>query len=103
MGYQAHALRLLKSQLPPETGLLGFVGGPLTLYFYAVLEAIRRKMSAGFAQAGIRNGLFQAFYEILNSSRSQYDRSGGGRREPLPCSILAPVKCLWPYDESSFR
>ncbi|MEK7689417.1 MAG: uroporphyrinogen decarboxylase family protein [Bdellovibrionota bacterium] len=81
MGYQAHALRLLKSQLPPETGLLGFVGGPLTLYFYAVAGSHQKKDERwALAQAGIRNGLFQAFCEILNPllARNMTDQAAAG-------------------------
>jgi uroporphyrinogen decarboxylase len=36
MAFQAEALTRLRTRLPRECGLIGFVGGPLTLYAYAV-------------------------------------------------------------------
>src|SRR5579884_3669814 len=34
MGFQAEAMKLIRAALPAEKGLLGFVGGPLTLFCY---------------------------------------------------------------------
>jgi len=34
--FQGEALQLIRRRLPPECGLIGFVGAPFTLYAYAV-------------------------------------------------------------------
>src|SRR5579862_5094245 len=36
MSFQAEALTRLRTRLPRTCGLIGFVGGPMTLYAYAV-------------------------------------------------------------------
>jgi uroporphyrinogen decarboxylase len=36
LDFQAEALRLIRPRLPSSCGLIGFVGGPFTLYAYAV-------------------------------------------------------------------
>ncbi len=57
--YQAEALYLIRKQLHPEKALLGFVGGPLTLFFYAASGSHRGDL--GSAQRGMQDGRFEAF------------------------------------------
>ena len=61
--FQAEAMKLLRAQLPMSKGLLGFVGGPLTLFCYAV----EGSHSGNFAsvKAGFTDGRWQLFCEKL--------------------------------------
>jgi uroporphyrinogen decarboxylase len=61
--FQGQALRLIRSQLPADKGLLGFVGGPLTLYCYAV-EGSHQGLMTSAAQ-GLQDGRFIGFFEKL--------------------------------------
>jgi uroporphyrinogen decarboxylase len=63
MSFQADALRLIRAALPAETGLLGFVGGPLTLFCYAVEGSHAGELAS--ARAGLRDGRFAGFQERL--------------------------------------
>ena len=47
LSFQAEAMKLIRAALPAEKGLLGFVGGPLTLFCYAVEGS-----HSGFARFG---------------------------------------------------
>ena len=63
MSFQAEAITRLRARLPAETSLIGFVGGPFTLYAYAVAGS-----HEGFARegvAGLDNGLYEGFNERL--------------------------------------
>lgn len=63
MEFQARALELLRARLPAATALIGFVGGPFTLYAYAVAGS-----HEGFARSGLEgldNGLYDGFNERL--------------------------------------
>jgi uroporphyrinogen decarboxylase len=59
MRFQADALRLIRAELPPEKGLLGFVGGPLTLFFYAAVGSHQGELEE--ARAGLIDGRFDGF------------------------------------------
>lgn len=61
--FQAEALRLTRQALPAEKGLLGFVGGPLTLFFYAVEGSHQGRLDS--AHAGLRDGRYEGFVERL--------------------------------------
>jgi len=61
--FQARALELIRKALPSEKGLLGFVGGPLTLYCYAVEGSHQGDLDS--ARLGIQDGRFQGFFEML--------------------------------------
>ena len=61
--FQKRALELLKSKLPKEKTLLGFVGGPFTLYTYAVEGSHSGNLIS--SKKGLYDGRFQAFMEIL--------------------------------------
>jgi uroporphyrinogen decarboxylase len=63
MDFQARALGLLRARLPASTSLIGFVGGPFTLYAYAVAGS-----HEGFARTGLDgldDGLYRGFNEQL--------------------------------------
>src|SRR5579862_272598 len=65
MAFQAEAITRLRARLNPDCGLIGFVGGPFTLYAYAVAGS-----HEGFARdaLGDQNGaLYRAFTERLQS------------------------------------
>jgi len=62
--FQAEALRRIRAALPDEKGLLGFVGGPLTLFFYAVAGSHKGDVSD--AVAGMEDGRFEGFCDSLH-------------------------------------
>jgi len=61
--FQADALTLLKKKLPQDKTLLGFVGGPWTLYTYAVEGSHAGNLTD--SKLGLYDGRFQGFMEIL--------------------------------------
>ncbi len=62
--FQADAMRRIRTALPEDKGLLGFVGGPLTLFFYAVAGSHKGDVSD--AVAGVEDGRFAGFCERLH-------------------------------------
>lgn len=61
--FQAEAIRVLRPRLGAERALIGFVGGPFTLYAYAVAGS-----HEGFARQelpGLKDGLYEGFCERL--------------------------------------
>jgi len=56
--FQADALRLTRQRLRADKGLIGFVGGPFTLYVYAAAGSHEK---AEQAVAGLTNGIYEAF------------------------------------------
>jgi uroporphyrinogen decarboxylase len=63
MGFQAEAIELLRAQLPAAIGLIGFVGGPFTLYAYAAAGTHEGFVRGGLD--GLDNGLYAGFNERL--------------------------------------
>jgi uroporphyrinogen decarboxylase len=63
MSFQAEAITQLRAQLAPETALIGFVGGPFTLYAYAVAGSHEGFEREGIA--GLDDGLYTGFNERL--------------------------------------
>ncbi|MGZ3697386.1 MAG: uroporphyrinogen decarboxylase family protein, partial [Bdellovibrionota bacterium] len=63
MEFQAQAMRLIRAALPASKGLIGFVGGPVTLYGYAVEGGHAGDFAS--ARAGMRDGRFEGFLEKL--------------------------------------
>lgn len=57
--FQAQALRATRARLPAEKGLLGFAGGPLTLFFYATSGSHQGDLAS--AHAALADGIFEAF------------------------------------------
>lgn len=63
LAFQAEAIDLTRAALPDEKALIGFVGGPLTLYLFAVEGS--HKGSIDSAMRGLRDGRFQGFMDKL--------------------------------------
>ncbi len=61
--YQADAMKLIRRRLDPSKGLLGFVGGPLTLYCYAVEGSHQGKLDS--ARKGLTDGRYDGFHSKL--------------------------------------
>jgi len=61
--FQADAMKLIRRALPADKGLLGFVGGPLTLFFYAAVGSHKGELD--HAVSGLRDGRFSLFCEKL--------------------------------------
>lgn len=62
MDFQAEAVKLTRTRLRADKGLIGFVGGPWTLYVYAAAGSHEK---AKDALAGLDNGVYAAFNEKL--------------------------------------
>jgi uroporphyrinogen decarboxylase len=115
--FQAQAMRLIRAELPEDRGLLGFVGGPLTLFFYAVDGSHHGDLDS--SRAGLVDGRFQAFNERLEEllarnmalqaragadTVAMLDTCGGEidaetfRRQAVPATarVLARFKALCP-------
>jgi uroporphyrinogen decarboxylase len=60
--FQAEAVTLTRRRLRADKGLIGFVGGPFTLYVYA---AAGSHENAAAALPGLHNGLYAGFNEKL--------------------------------------
>lgn len=69
LAFQAQALRAIRAQLPNSKGLIGFVGGPLTLFFYAAEGAHKGKLAS--ARAGLIDGRYAGFCERLTPLLAQ--------------------------------
>lgn len=70
IGYQGKALQLIRSKLAPEKSLLGFVGGPMTLFYYAVAGSHQASTAEGGkglkdAYKGLTDGRYEGFFQIL--------------------------------------
>lgn len=63
MRFQGTAMAKIRQALPESKGLLGFVGGPLTLYYYAVEGSHQGEL--GSAYQGLRDGRYSGFCEKL--------------------------------------
>ncbi len=63
LSFQARALELIRKELPQDKGLLGFVGGPLTLFCYAVEGSHKGDLSS--ARQGLHDGRWNGFFEKL--------------------------------------
>lgn len=63
MAFQGDAMRLIREALPADKGLLGFVGGPLTLFFYAAVGSHKNDLAD--ARLGMKDGRYLGFCEKL--------------------------------------
>ncbi len=61
--FQGEALALTREKLSRDKGLIGFVGGPLTLFFYAVEGSHQGDLAS--AKAGMHDGRFEGFTDRL--------------------------------------
>ncbi len=64
MEFQAEAIRMLRPRLGKERALIGFVGGPFTLYAYAVAGSHEGFTRQGLL--GLDDGLYAGFCERLS-------------------------------------
>jgi uroporphyrinogen decarboxylase len=63
IAYQGEALKKIRQGLDPAKALLGFVGGPLTLFYYAVEGSHQGALQQ--AKAGLTDGRYDGFFKIL--------------------------------------
>lgn len=63
LNFQAEAMRRIRKELPSDKGLLGFVGGPLTLFCYAVEGSHQGELVS--AREGLKDGRYTGFIERL--------------------------------------
>jgi uroporphyrinogen decarboxylase len=63
MNFQADAMKLIRKTLPADKGLIGFVGGPLTLFCYAVEGTHSGDLAS--SRAGLDDGRYSGFVELL--------------------------------------
>ncbi len=63
LSFQAEAMRKIRQTLPAEKGLLGFVGGPLTLFYYAAAGSHQGSLEG--AREGLTDGRWEGFNEKL--------------------------------------
>lgn len=61
--FQEDATSLLRARLPLDKNLIGFVGGPFTLFAYAVHGSHAGSLQG--AKAGLYDGRFETFCQIL--------------------------------------
>ena len=61
--FQGRAVQRIRESLPPDKGMIGFVGGPVTLFVYAVEGSHKGDLSS--AIEGFRDGRFEGFCERL--------------------------------------
>jgi uroporphyrinogen decarboxylase len=77
MQFQADAVQLTRTRLRADKGLIGFVGGPFTLYVYA---AAGSHEAAQAAVPGLTNGVYQAFnaklLDLLAANMALQSRAG---------------------------
>ncbi|MBI2712270.1 MAG: uroporphyrinogen decarboxylase [Bdellovibrio sp.] len=62
--FQSQAIRLIRNALPQEKSLLGFVGGPWTLFCYAVEGSHQGNLIS--SKQGLVDGRFEGFWRILS-------------------------------------
>jgi uroporphyrinogen decarboxylase len=77
MQFQAEAMAMTRKRLRPDKGLIGFVGGPFTLYVYAAAGSHER---AHDALPGITSGLYDGFnaklLDLLAHNMALQSRAG---------------------------
>jgi uroporphyrinogen decarboxylase len=77
MQFQADAMRLTRARLRHDKGLIGFVGGPFTLYVYAAAGSHEKAQEA---LAGLANGIYDAFnaklLDLLAHNMALQSRAG---------------------------
>ncbi|MCS6984376.1 MAG: uroporphyrinogen decarboxylase [Leptospiraceae bacterium] len=76
--FQAEAIALLREKLSPEKAILGFVGGPITLFTYATEGSHQGYLRE--AKTGLADGRFSFFLQkllpILSENMSQQAQAG---------------------------
>jgi uroporphyrinogen decarboxylase len=78
MSFQAEALTRLRARLDPGCALIGFVGGPFTLYAYAVAgshEGFARD-AVGAQDAALYRGFYQQLQSLLAANMALQAEAG---------------------------
>ncbi len=77
MQFQADAVKLTRARLRHDKGLIGFVGGPFTLYVYAAAGSHEK---AREAMGGLTTGVYEAFngklLDLLAHNMALQSRAG---------------------------
>ena len=98
LGFQAEAMSLLRKELPPSKGLLGFVGGPSTLFAYAVEGGHSGELAS--TKAGLRDGRFQGFndrlLDLLAENMALQARAGAD-------TVAVLDTCAGEFDPATYR
>lgn len=98
LSFQADALRLVRNALEPSIGLLGFVGGPLTLFCYAVEGSHAGDLPS--AKEGLQDGRFGEFcsrlLDLLSENMALQARAGAD-------AIAIMDTCAGEFKASVFR
>jgi uroporphyrinogen decarboxylase len=96
--FQADAMRLIRRELPASKGLLGFVGGPATLFAYAVEGSHSGELSS--TKAGLKDGRFAGFNEqlldLLAENMALQARAGAD-------TIAVLDTCAGEFDPATYR
>jgi len=97
LDFQGQALRHIRERLPTSKGLLGFVGGPLTLFFYAAAGSHQGQL--GEAHAGLTDGRYAGFCKklipLLSQNMASQWRAG-------PCCLAILDTCAGELDPIGF-
>ncbi len=98
LAYQGDAMRLIRQELNPSKGLLGFVGGPLTLFCYAVEGSHAGSLDS--AREGLKDGRFDGFNErlldLLAENMAMQARAGAD-------TVAVLDTCAGEFDSSTYR
>lgn len=96
--YQADAVKLIRHELDSSKGLLGFVGGPLTLFCYAVEGSHSGDLED--ARQGLKDGRFTGFNErlldLLAENMALQARAGTD-------TVAVLDTCVGEFDAAIFR
>jgi len=63
LNFQYEALAKIRTALPSSKGLIGFVGAPLTLFYFATEGSHKKSLDS--ARAGLTDGRFEKFCKFL--------------------------------------
>jgi uroporphyrinogen decarboxylase len=98
LGFQAEAMRLIRRELDASKGLLGFVGGPATLFAYAVEGSHSGELAS--TKAGLSDGRFEGFneklLELLAANMALQARAGAD-------TIAVLDTCAGEFDPETYR
>ena len=98
LSFQAEAMKLIRRELDPAKGLLGFVGGPVTLFAYAVEGSHAGGLQS--TRAGLTDGRFEAFndclLELLAQNMALQARAGAD-------TIAVLDTCAGEFDAPTYR
>ncbi|MFL5815783.1 MAG: uroporphyrinogen decarboxylase family protein [Bdellovibrionia bacterium] len=96
--FQGDAMKLIRKELDPSKGLLGFVGGPLTLFCYAVDGSHQGGLRD--SRDGLNDGRYEGFcerlFDLLAENMALQARGG--------CDTVAVLDtCAGEFDAGVFK